>query len=401
MREAGINIIAPEGGQMTVGLPQCSASRWNRYAVVAAAVMGMLVSPLQAQRAGGAPAGSQLDLKGIGERMNANTVTIATSEPPLGYVQLGYDLAAVLNKDDDLRILPVLTKGAYQNVLDVRFLHGMDLGFTQTNVLGHYRRSKAIGDLSDKLVYILKVCNQEFHVIVHSDIQSIEQLRGRKVNFSTPGSGTQMSARDIMGRLGITVEEVNYGPADAMEKLKNGQIDAIVITVGKPAPGIAPLKVSDGYHILPMPYTAALIDDYLPTTLTHDDYPNLIAPGETIDTLASGTVLLAYNWSKNSDRYRRIDKFVQAFFSSFSQFLKPPRHNKWHETNLAGTVPGWKRFEGAEEWLRNNGDQTTSAAQFDRFLADRQITSARRAAMSEGDRNKLFEEFLVWSRRRQ
>jgi TRAP transporter TAXI family solute receptor len=367
--------------------------------------MAVLVCALQARRAAGGPEAAQqapatqLDVKGMGDRMNANTLMIATSEPPLGYVQLGYDLAAVLNNGDDLRILPVLTKGAYQNVLDVRFLHGMDLGFAQTNVLGYYRRSRAIGDLSDKLVYVLKVCNQEFHIVVHSGISSIEQLRGRKVNLSTPGSGTQMSARDIMGRLGIAVEEVNYGPNDAMERLKTGQIDAIVITVGKPAPAISELKASDGYRILPMPYTAALIDDYLPTTLTHDDYPNLIARGETVDTLASGTILFAYNWPKNSDRYRRIDKFVQAFFASFPAFLKPPRHQKWHETNLAGTVPGWKRFEGAEEWLRTNGDPATSAAQFDRFLADRQITPARKNAMSEDDRNKLFEEFLIWARR--
>jgi TRAP transporter TAXI family solute receptor len=385
---------------MTVGLAQRSALRLKPHAI-AAVVMGMLVCSLQAQRAAGGPDGSsQVDLRGIGERMNANTVTIATSEPSLGYVQLGYDLAAVLNKGDDLRILPVLTKGGYQNVMDVRFLHGIDLGFVQSNVLGYYRRSRVIGDLSDKLVYILKVCNQEIHLVARSDISSIEQLRGKKVNFSTPGSGTQMSARDIMGRLGIAVEEVNFGPNDSMERLKNGQIDAIVITVGKPAPAIVPLKASDGYRILPMPYTTALMDDYLPTTLTHDDYPNLIPPGETVDTLASGTILFAYNWPKNSDRYRRIDKFVQAFFSNFSELLKPPRYHKWSETNLAGTISGWKRFEGAEEWLRNNGDPATSAAQFDRFLTERQITPARRSAMSDGERKKLFEEFVVWARRR-
>src|SRR5262249_47321547 len=71
---------------------------------------------------------------------------------------------------------------------------------------------------------------------------------------------------------------------------------------------------SDGYRILPVPFIKTLQADYLPSALTHEDYPNLIAPGQTVDTIASGTVLFAYNWPKNTDRYRRIDKFVKAFF---------------------------------------------------------------------------------------
>jgi TRAP transporter TAXI family solute receptor len=377
---------------LTTGSALRTASRCKMRAIATAAVMGVLVSSVQAQPS------QQADLKGIGERMNANTITIATSDPQLAYVQFGYDLAAVLNKDDELRVLPIITKGAYQNVRDVRFLHGIDIGFAQTNILGHYRRTKVIGDISDKLVYILKICNEEFHFIVRSDITSLEQLRGKKVNFSTPGSGTQLSVRDILGRLNITVEEVNFVPTDGLERLKNGQLDAVVMTSGKPAPLVAALKSGDGYRILPVPYTTVLMDDYLPSTLTHDDYPNLIPPGKTVDTLASGTVLFSYNWPKSSERYRRIDKFVQAFFSHFTEFLKPPRHDKWHETNLAATIPGWKRFEGAEEWVRNNSDTAPSPAQFERFLVDRQITPARRATMSEGERHKLFEEFLAWAR---
>jgi TRAP transporter TAXI family solute receptor len=392
---------------MMVDVPQRAASRWRIYAIGAvaltgAAVMGMLAHPLQAQQAAGTAqvtAASQSDLKGIGERMNANTLTVVTSDPALAYAQFGYDLAAVLNSGDDLRILPVVSKGAYQNVRDVRFLHGVDLGFAQTNILGHYRRTRVIGDVTDKLVYILKICNEEFHFIVRSDITSLEQLRGKKVNFSTAGSGTQLSVRDILGRLGITVEEVNLVPIDGLEQLKNGQIAATVMTSGKPAPLVAPLKASDGYRILPVRYSAALADDYLPSTLTHDDYPNLIAADHTIDTLASGTILFAYNWPRNSDRYRRIDKFVQAFFSRFSDFLKPPRQEKWHETSLAATIVGWKRFEGAEEWLRKNGEPSAPpASRFEQFLADRRVTAARGGSLSENERNKLFNDFLVWER---
>ena len=53
-----------------------------------------------------------------------------------------------------------------------------------------------------------------------SGITSIEQLAGKKVNFSDVGSGTQLSSRDIFSRLGIKVTEENMGQKDAFEALK-------------------------------------------------------------------------------------------------------------------------------------------------------------------------------------
>ena len=85
-------------------------------------------------------------------------------------------------------------------------------------------------------------------------------------------------------------------------------------------------------------------------------------------------MLFAYNWPKGTDRYRRIQKFVDTFFPKLAEFQKPPRHPKWKEANLAATLPGWKRFAGAEEWLKNKAAQQPGVAerdQFDRFLQGR------------------------------
>ena len=53
------------------------------------------------------------------------------------------------------------------------------------------------------------------HLVVRADsgIESIEQLAGKKVNFSDIGSGTQLSTRDVFDRLKIKAEEVNMGQA--------------------------------------------------------------------------------------------------------------------------------------------------------------------------------------------
>jgi uncharacterized protein len=342
---------------------------------------------------------AQQETPPIIERMKSNTVTIVTSSPSLGYATYGFDLAVVLDQGDELRILPIMSLGTFQNIRDIRYLRGVDLGFAQTNILGYFRRTGELGNLAGKIVYVAKLFNEEIHVIVRSDVTSLEQLRGRKVNFSTPGSDTQLSARDIFQRFKIPVEEVNLWESDGLEKLRNGEIAATVLSTGKPSDMVSKLKASDGYRILAVPWAQGMPNDYLPASLTHDDYPDLIAPGENIDTIATGTVLFAYNWAKNSDRYRRIDKFVKAFFSKVGELQKPPRHPKWRETNLAATIPGWKRFEGAEEWLAAARARLLSESDRNRLFEDfvRWSQTVATKPLTESDRNRLFEDFLKWS----
>jgi TRAP-type uncharacterized transport system substrate-binding protein len=336
------------------------------------------------------------DMNEIADRMNANTVILVTGNPGFIFSELGNDLAAVLNDGDEMRILPVISQGAYQNVRDVRFLKGVDLGFTTTNYLGNYRRTGEIGDLSNKIVYIARISNDHIHVLTRSNVTSLQQLSGLKVNFNSKGSGTQVSAEDIFRALKINVEEMNLGPADAFEKLKNGEIAATILMSAAPASVVSRLKASDGYHLLSIPFAGPLMDDYIPAQLTNAEYPNLIQPGETVDTIAGSSVLIAYNWPKNSDRYRRIDKFVKAFFAKIAEFQKPPRNPIWKDTNLSATIPGWKRFPGAEEVVADLREKVQAIRQ-QAGPDQRRLQLGTNAQLTETERRRLFEEFLKWS----
>jgi TRAP-type uncharacterized transport system substrate-binding protein len=297
----------------------------------------------------------------------------------------------------------VIGKGGGQNIKDVRYLKGVDLGITQSNLLGYFKRSNEIGPIEDKIVYIAKLFNEEMHLVVRADsgIASIEQLAGKKVNFSDLGSGTQLSTRDIFERLGIKAEELNMGQSDALEKLKSGEIAATVLIAGKPAGAMTKIKAAEGFRILPIAYPKVLHDDYLPAMLTNEDYPGLIAPGQKVETVAVGAVLIAFNWPKGSDRYRRIQKFVDTFFPRLTEFQKPPRHPKWREANVAAVLPGWKRFEGAEEWLRAHAIVSDAdRGRFDNFLAVRQ-QQAQPASLDGDERDQLFQEFMKWQKARE
>lgn len=364
----------------------------------------LAAGPAVSQNRSGAPVPNKPELGTLGERINANTIAVISGNVNGTYLSIAYDLSAVLDNGDEFRVLPVIGKGGGQNIKDVRFLKGIDLGITQSAILNSYRKSGEIGAFDDKIVYLAKLFNEEMHLIVraNSGISMIDQLAGRKVNFSDVGSGTQLSAREIFSKLEIQVQEVNLGQADALEKLKSGEIAATILIAGKPTGSTQRLKAEDGFRILPVPYRKSLQAEYLPATFTSADYPGLIAPGQTVDTIAVDAVLIAFNWPKGTDRYRRIQSFVDQFFPRLAEFQKSPRHPKWKETNLAATVQGWKRFEGADEWLRKQLQpaqlQAQQREQFDRFLAAR---SSMKPVATPADRDQLFKEFIQWSSSRE
>lgn len=344
----------------------------------------------------------------LGDRINQNTISIMSGNPNGTYLKMAYDLSAVLDDGDNFRVLPVIGKGGGQNLRDVRFLKGIDLGITQSNLMNRMRRTNEIGGLDDKIVYIAKLYNEEMHFIVRADsgITSIQQLNGKTVNFSDVGSGTQLSTRDIFEKLGIKAQEVNMGQGDAAVALKKGEIDATILIAGKPTGSTSKLKASDGFRILPVPFAKPLQEDYLPATLTHADYPNLIKEGDKVDTIAVSAVLIAYNWGKDTDRYHRIARFVDAFFSHLPEFQKPPRHVKWKETNLAAKLPGWTRFAPAEEWLKKHKVQPSGVSaertQFNEFIASHAPESASLAAAGNfEERERLFREFVKWKQSRE
>jgi uncharacterized protein len=167
---------------------------------------------------------------------------------------------------------------------------------------------------------------------------------------------------------------------------------------GKPAPVMGWLKGSDGLKLLSIPYTKELEDAYYPANLTHDDYPELIAKGESVDSVSVCAVLIAFNWSKDNVRYRKVAKFIDAFFDKFDEFQRPPRHPKWREVNFAATLEGWHRSPASQAWIdrAKQGPVTASRSNFDTFLA--QNAPSNGTPVSDEQRAELFKAFLEWNK---
>jgi TRAP-type uncharacterized transport system substrate-binding protein len=308
------------------------------------------------------------------------------------------DLAASLDgSHDHLRVLPVAGKGAFQNVTDIVFARGIDIGIIQSDVLAALKRNPPFPHLENSLQYITKLYDAEVHILAGKDVNSVEDLASKKVNFGMRDSGTDMTANIIFGRLGVIVDETSFSQPVALEKLRRGEISAMVYVVGKPARLFQEIRPDESLHFVPVTTTTDLGGSYTPATLRPEDYPELIEAGRPIATLAVGSVLAAYNWPAGTERYRKVANFVRVFFDRLHDLQAPPHHPKWRDINLVAEVPGWTRFAPAEQWIRKAGLDYGAPPR--RADLDEVITQRRAAALSPQERDVIFTEFSDYQRR--
>jgi TRAP transporter TAXI family solute receptor len=327
------------------------------------------------------------------QALNQNTVTLITGTIGGTYVQFGADLASVLDDGNKLRVLPIVGRGSVQSVADILFLQGVDIGIVRADTLDYLERKGFAKDIKKQFTYVTKLYNEEMQVIAPKSINSLRDLEGKTVSVDLPNGSTFVTVLTVADRIGMKANWVYIEQRIAMEKLKKGEVDAVIVVGGKPYKSVSNF-VNDGrFHLVKVDYEKPLQGDYLPASLTSKDYPNLITEGDTVDTIAVPALLAAYNWAPNTDRYRKLTNFVDAFFTKFPAFQNPPFHPKWKEVSLAAPLAGWQRLPYAQQWLDTHGIEPVSRGRFDDFLKQ---SSAAGKVPSDTDKEALFKQFKAW-----
>jgi len=339
------------------------------------------------------------------DRLNANTTTIISGTIGGTYVQIGADLASALDDGDNLRVLPIVGRGSVQSIADILYLKGVDIGIIRSDTLDYLEKKGYASGLKSQMSYITKLYNEEMHVVAPKSVQKLSDLEGKTVAVDLPNGGTFITAILVFERLGIRPKFAYIEQRRAYEKLRSGEIDAMIAVQGVPSKFTTTIK-DERFHLVPVEYAPALQQDYFPSQLKSEDYPALIPAGQSIDTIAVPAILAAYNWSPGSERYRKVEHFVQVFFDKFEILQKPPFHPKWKEVSISATLPGWKRFPAAQAWLDQHAPATTSTnapqsaemrRKFDQFMATR-APSGSNAATTPEQNAALFEQFLEWQK---
>lgn len=333
----------------------------------------------------------------IKQRKNAWTVGIAGGLIDGTYMRIADELGKVLDDGDNLRVLPMVSYGAASNLDDLLYLRGVDLAVTQSDVFEYFRTERKTSNLQNRVHFMLRLPIAELHILAKTDIRSVEDLRGKRVNFGPAGSGSSLTGTIVFQRLGVQVEQVLIDQQSALQKLQSGEVAALVRVVGKPVDFFTKIPSNSGLHLIPVPFTSTFADYYTAGEFEAKDYPLLVAEGGKVDTIAVPAVLAVFNWSKGSDRYRRIERLAERLFSHWDQFLVAPRHPKWRDVNLSATVPGWTRHTIAEQMLArfygpSASAQNDTSRDFQAFM-DRPGSGV---PQSEADREVLFRGFLQW-----
>src|SRR5215467_914793 len=334
----------------------------------------------------------------IKNRKNNWTVGIAGGQLSGTYMTFADELSQVLDDGENLRVIPMVTYGAASNMDDLLYLRGVDIAVTQSDVFEYFRTQRKTANLDSRVNYIIRLPASELHILARNEIRSIEDLRGKKVSFGPEGSGSSLTGSIVFQRLGVKVEQLFLDNPTAMQKLKTGEIAALMRQINKPIDPFVKLPKDSGYHLLPIPFSKTFADYYTIGEFTDKDYPSLVPEGGRVDTLAVPAVLAVFNWPKGHDRYRRVARFVESMFSKWDKFRQPPRHPKWRDVNLAATVPGWTRWPVADEMLKrlrpnDVSDPQAASGEFAAFLRN---SGPANANLTPDQREKLFREFLQW-----
>ncbi|MFN3744612.1 MAG: TAXI family TRAP transporter solute-binding subunit [Hyphomicrobiaceae bacterium] len=336
------------------------------------------------------------------DAINSWTIGLAAGRMEGAPLQFASELARVVDDGDNMRVLPIVTRGIFDNVFDLLYLRGVDAAIVYGDVLEHFKTNAEVAGIARRINYLMSLFPSELHVFVRPEINSLKDLEGKVVNFNTVGTAAAFSGPIIFKQLGINVDAQFIPHNVAMEAMRKGERFAATVWVSsKPLAPFIKGNFPKGFKFLPVEYSERL-EYYLPAYLESKDYPALIPEGERIETIAVPAVLAVYDWPRETDRFHRVSRLVDYIYERFPRLQSDPGyHPKWKDVNLAARVPGWTRFQPMQDKL----DRMVKAPppvrarpKIDHALARAQ--AARAAPDDPGEQERLFQQFLEWSKQR-
>ncbi|WP_404381976.1 TAXI family TRAP transporter solute-binding subunit [Caenispirillum salinarum] len=195
----------------------------------------------------------------------------------------------------------VSTSGSVVNVQSLKAgtadmaLVQADVGFWAWSAEGIYNGGEAVANLRA----LARLYPESIHLVAsaESGIESVADLKGKRVSVGEKGSGTLVEARLILNAHGLKLNDVKPAyirPGPSADRLANDELDAFFFVGGAPIQTIADLAERDEISLVPIDGQAAdKLADVFPY-LTHNVIPADTYPNQTrsVATLAVGAVLL-------------------------------------------------------------------------------------------------------------
>jgi TRAP-type uncharacterized transport system substrate-binding protein len=311
------------------------------------------------------------------------------------------EIASLLARADGLRLMTISGRGGAENISDLLFLRDIDLAIVSLDTLEKIRAENTFPKLERRVAYVTKLFNEEVHLLAPQKATKIQDLAGGRIGVGPKDGSGDYSARTIFGAANIQYTPVHDDYAQALLKLQQGQLDAVISVSGKPVRMYENLPKT-GLRLLPVPINLEKMPDYIPANIDASDYPRLIPAGKNISTVAVQNVLLAFNWKEDTKRYRKVSKFINQFFPNAGELKQRPNHPKWQEFNMSARLDNWIRVKAAVDAATqpvaaaNIGSCSAAdlRSAFTQYLAEANIRVA--GEISKTDAEQIFKGFKDW-----
>lgn len=215
---------------------------------------------------------------------------LATGGTTGTYYALGGDIAALwMAKIPDLDVTAQTTGGSKANIILIND-GDAELGTVQNDVMSYaYAGDKDFfdGQVIDSFVAIGALYPELVQIVVaaDSDIQTIADLKGKSVSIGAVGSGVYFNAVQLLGNVGLTLDDVNeqYLSFDeSATAFQNNQVDAFFITAGLPNTSIVEVANKRSVRLLgldtaEMDKLTAQYAYYVPVTVPAGTYNGMDA----------------------------------------------------------------------------------------------------------------------------
>ena len=190
-----------------------------------------------------------------------------------------------------------------------------------------------------------------------SGINSVADLKGKRVSVDEPGSGTYVDAGLILGAFGLTfddIQEENLKGGDATEALRNGKVDALFIVAGYPSGALVELASAADMKLVPI--SGEGVDKL---TAEFGFFNASEIPADAYEGVpAAATVAVGAQWFTSAKEDEElIYNITKALWNDESRILLDVGHAKGasinKETALAGV--GVPLHPGAERFYKEAG----------------------------------------------
>ncbi len=176
-------------------------------------------------------------------------ISIGTGGVTGVYYPTGGAICRLVNKsrkEHGIRCAVESTGGSVYNINTIK-AGELEFGVAQSDWQHHAYNgtSKFEGDAAfPNIRAVMSVHPEPFTLIVRGDsgIDSFEGLKGKRVNVGNPGSGQRATMEVVMDAFGITMDDLalatEYKGSEMAKQLCDGNIDAMIYTIGHPAAAI-------------------------------------------------------------------------------------------------------------------------------------------------------------------